>query len=74
MLVNGVQAPARANLGLYTQPLSIAGIPIVSAPLNRKGKMPMGIQFATAPGREQLLFQLLARLESEGILRFNPPE
>lgn len=73
MLVNGVSVPARAHLGLYTQPLSIAGIPIISAPWNRPTGLPIGIQFATAPGREQLLFQFLAKLEYDGLLRSTPP-
>ena len=73
MMVDGKPASARANLGLYTQPLSLAGIPVVSAPFNRPNAMPIGIQFATAPGREGMLFDFLARLENDGILKANPP-
>ena len=73
MLVDGKPAPARANLGLYTQPLSLAGIPIVSAPLNRPSRLPFGLQFATWPGREGMLFQLLSQLESDGLLGAHAP-
>ena len=69
MLIDGQQASARANLGIYTQPLSLAGIPVASAPFRVASGMPIGIQFATAPGREAMLFPLLRRLEEEGILR-----
>jgi aspartyl-tRNA(Asn)/glutamyl-tRNA(Gln) amidotransferase subunit A len=69
IMIDGNPAPARAQLGLYTQPLSLAGIPIVSGPMNRPGEMPVGIQFATAPGKEPMLFSLMKRLESDGILR-----
>ena len=73
MIVDGKPTPARANLGLYTQPLSVAGIPIVSAPLNRPGRLPFGLQFATCPGREGMLFQLLSQLESDGFLGAHAP-
>jgi aspartyl-tRNA(Asn)/glutamyl-tRNA(Gln) amidotransferase subunit A len=69
IMIDGQAAPARAQLGLYTQPLSLAGIPIISGPMNRPGEMPVGIQFATAPGKESMLFSLMKRLENEGILR-----
>ncbi len=69
MIVDGQPAPARANLGLYTQPLSLAGIPVASAPFRVSSGMPIGLQFATAPGREAMLFKLLRELESDGILR-----
>ncbi len=69
MLIDGQHASARANLGIYTQPLSLAGIPVVSAPFHVASGMPIGIQFATAPGREPMLFQLLRTLEEDGILR-----
>ena len=69
MLIDGQQASARANLGIYTQPLSVAGIPVASAPFHVKSGMPIGIQFATAPGREAVLFHLLRTLEHAGVLR-----
>jgi aspartyl-tRNA(Asn)/glutamyl-tRNA(Gln) amidotransferase subunit A len=69
MLIDGQQASARANLGIYTQPLSLAGIPVASAPFHVASGMPIGIQFATAPGREAMLFQLLRKLEEDGVLR-----
>jgi aspartyl-tRNA(Asn)/glutamyl-tRNA(Gln) amidotransferase subunit A len=73
MLIDGKPTSARANLGIYTQPLSLAGIPIAAAPLNRPNQLPIGLQFATAPGRERMLFELLAKLEYEEILKANPP-
>ena len=74
ILIDGKPASARANLGIYTQPLSLAGIPVVSAPMNRHGQLPIGIQFATAPGREGDLFRLLSRLEREGVLSAYMPQ
>ena len=68
MMMDGKPVSARANLGLFTQPLTLAGIPVAAAPVARPGKLPIGLQFATAPGREAMLFDLLKRLEAEGIL------
>lgn len=69
ILIDGKPASARAHLGIYTQPLSLAGIPVVSAPYNVTNGMPIGLQFATAPGREAMLFQLLRELEDAGLLK-----
>ncbi len=69
ILIDGKPASARAHLGIYTQPLSLAGIPVVSAPYNVTNGMPIGLQFATAPGREAMLFQLLKELENDGLFK-----
>jgi len=61
-------APARANLGMLAQPISLAGVPVLSAPLKRPGQLPLGLQLIGAPGREGLLFDLAARLEVAGVL------
>ncbi|MDE1916555.1 MAG: AtzE family amidohydrolase [Sphingomonadales bacterium] len=61
-------APARANLGMLAQPISLAGLPVLCAPVSRPGKLPLGLQLIGAPGREGALFDLAARLESGGVL------
>ena len=38
MKLGGVELPVRANLGLYTQPISFIGLPVVVAPLQRAGR------------------------------------
>ena len=68
MMIDGKPVSARANLGLLTQPLSLAGIPVIAAPVNRPGRLPIGLQFATAPGREAMLFDLMLKLERDGVL------
>jgi aspartyl-tRNA(Asn)/glutamyl-tRNA(Gln) amidotransferase subunit A len=64
--VDGQRVPARAQLGLFTQPLSFIGLPVIAAPLYRPGKLPLGVQLIAAPGREADLFACAARLEAEG--------
>jgi AtzE family amidohydrolase len=61
-------APARANLGMLAQPISLAGLPVLSAPLFRPGQLPLGLQLIGAPGREGQLFDLAARLVEAGVL------
>jgi len=68
LMLDGKPAPARANLGLYTQPLSLAGMTVVAAPVAARTGLPVGLQFAAAPGREAMLFSLLRRLEQGGVL------
>jgi aspartyl-tRNA(Asn)/glutamyl-tRNA(Gln) amidotransferase subunit A len=65
--IDGKAAPARANLGLYTQPISFIGLPVVAAPLAVAG-LPLGIQIIGRRGDEARLFAFAARLEAEGLL------
>ena len=74
IMIDGQPASARANLGIYTQPLSLAGIPVASAPFHVPSGLPIGLQFATAPGREAMLFRLLRELEFAGVLKCNLPK
>jgi len=71
ILIDGKPVSARANLGIYCQALSLAGVPVVAAPV-RRGGLPIGVQFVTVPGREGLLFDLLERLETDGVLGAMP--
>ncbi|WP_349656739.1 AtzE family amidohydrolase [Xanthomonas sp. 10-10] len=75
ILIDGLPVSARANLGIFTQPLGLAGCPVLAAPLPRPGRLPLGVQLIAAPGREDRLFALAAQLERDGLLAFNaPPE
>ncbi len=74
IVIDRKPASARANLGIYTQPLSLAGIPVAAAPFHVSSGLPIGLQFATAPGREAMLFKLLRELENSGLLKCKPPD
>jgi AtzE family amidohydrolase len=63
----GVEMPVRPNLGLYTQPLSFIGLPVVAVPIQRPGALPLGVQIIAAPYNEALALRAAAQLESEGI-------
>ena len=64
--MNGQQVPARAHLGVFTQPLSFIGLPALSVPLQRDRQLPLGLQLVAAPGREACCFALAERLETAG--------
>lgn len=71
--IGGKRMPARANLGILTQPLSLAAVPVVAAPLLRPGRLPLGIQLVGAPGREDQLFAFAEQLERDGVTGYSPP-
>ena len=67
MLVKGEETPVRPNLGLYTQPISFIGLPVVCVPVT-SGALPCGVQIIAAPGREDLALAAAARLEKAGVV------
>jgi AtzE family amidohydrolase len=72
--LNGQRLPARAAMGLLTQPISFAGCPVVSAPLWSDGiaGMPIGVQIIAAPWREDLALRAARVLEQSGIALLHP--
>ena len=65
MMLAGVEVAARASLGLYTQPLSFIGLPVLSVPV-RIGALPLGVQVIGAPFREAHVLRAAALLEDKG--------
>lgn len=73
IIMNGSAVPARANLGLYAQPISLAGVPVLTVPLARPGRLPFGIQLIAPRGREALLFDAADALVAAGAVAFSWP-
>jgi Asp-tRNA(Asn)/Glu-tRNA(Gln) amidotransferase A subunit family amidase len=70
MLLDGAEVPVRANLGLFAQPISFIGLPVVAVPLWRPGSpLPTGVQVIAPPWREDLALRVAAQLEREGVSR-----
>jgi 1-carboxybiuret hydrolase len=67
MRINGQELPVRPNLGLYTQPISFIGLPVVCVPVP-SGSLPCGVQIIAAPGREDLALAAAYRLEHDGVV------
>jgi AtzE family amidohydrolase len=65
--VDGVALPARPSAGLFTQPLSFIGLPIVCAPVQRAAQLPLGIQIIAAPYQEEKALRVAYTLEQMGI-------
>ncbi|NYZ11345.1 AtzE family amidohydrolase [Azospirillum sp. RWY-5-1] len=66
--LDGERLPVRANMGLYTQPLSFIGLPILAVPVHRPGSLPIGVQVIAAPWREDLVLRVGAALEAAGVV------
>jgi AtzE family amidohydrolase len=69
----GVEMPVRANLGLYTQPISFIGLPVVAVPIPLE-PLPIGIQIITAPWREDVALRVAYVLEKMGVAAAPRPE
>ncbi|SAK45072.1 amidase [Caballeronia fortuita] len=54
--------PAK-HLGMLTQPVSFAGLPVVTAPVLREGHMPLGVQIIGASFDEAACFAAARRIE-----------
>ena len=71
--IDGALCPARANLGIHTQPISFLGLPSLAVPLLRPGQLPLGLQLIGAPGGEATLFRYAAQLEQAGFIGVTAP-
>ncbi len=68
MLLDGVETMIRPNLGVFTQPISFIGLPVVCAPIWSDGqRLPMGVQIITAPWREDIALRVAHDLACKGI-------
>ncbi len=71
--LNGEEVPARANLGVFTQPISFVGLPVVTVPVHLPGCLPIGIQLIGAPYSEAMLLRVAEFLESVGVVAARIP-
>lgn len=62
---DGVEIPLRPNLGVYTQPISFIGVPIVTVPVPLS-PLPIGVQVIAAPWREDVALRIAHALEAQG--------
>ena len=64
--LDGKELPVRANLGIYTQPISFIGLPVVAVPIGL-APLPIGVQIIAAPWREDVALRIAYALERMGI-------
>jgi len=73
MEIGGNKLPAAGHLGVFTQPLSFAGLPALSAPVAGASPLPLGVQIVAAPWREDLVMRVAAAAEALGIVATATP-
>ncbi len=71
-MLDGAEMPVRANLGLYTQPISFIGLPVVAAPVPLK-PLPIAVQIVAAPWREDIALRVAHGLERSGAVAAPKP-
>jgi len=65
-VLDGVEMPLRPNIGIYTQPISFIGLPVVAVPVPLK-PLPIGVQIIAAPWREDVALRVAHALEQSGV-------
>ena len=68
MILNDQEILVRPHLGLFTQPLSFIGLPVLSVPIKQENSLPLGVQLIAAPYHEALILQVAATLEKQDII------
>ncbi|MGB3929072.1 MAG: AtzE family amidohydrolase [Sphingobium sp.] len=64
---DGVELPLRPNIGLWTQPITLVGLPVVAAPVHLPGRLPLAVQLIGKPGSEAMLLRVARALEVRGV-------
>jgi aspartyl-tRNA(Asn)/glutamyl-tRNA(Gln) amidotransferase subunit A len=65
-ILDGVELPVRANIGIHTQPISFIGLPVVAVPVPLE-PLPIGVQIIAAPWREDIALRVAHALEKMGV-------
>jgi len=71
-VLDGVELPVRANIGVHTQPISFIGLPVVAVPVPLE-PMPIGVQIIAAPWREDIALRVAQVLERSGVVAAPSP-
>ena len=72
-VLDGVELPVRPNMGIYTQPISFIGLPVVAVPVPGK-PLPIAVQIITAPWREDIALRVAHALEQIGAVAAPRPK
>jgi AtzE family amidohydrolase len=71
-VLDGVETPVRANIGIFTQPISFIGLPVVAVPVPL-APLPIGVQIIAAPWREDVVLAVAQALEQMGVVKAPRP-
>ncbi|AWV20581.1 Amidase (plasmid) [Roseomonas mucosa] len=67
LTLDGVIMPLRPNIGIFTQPISFIGLPVVAVPIWMDKDLPFGLQVIAPPWREDLALRVAFSLADAGI-------
>jgi aspartyl-tRNA(Asn)/glutamyl-tRNA(Gln) amidotransferase subunit A len=71
-MLGSVELPVRPNMGLYTQPISFIGLPVVAVPVPLQ-PLPIGVQIIAPPWREDVALRIAHALEQTGVVAAHRP-
>jgi AtzE family amidohydrolase len=72
-MLGETELPVRANLGIYTQPISFIGLPVVAVPVPLS-PLPIAVQIICAPWREDIALRIAHTLETRGVAAAPRPQ
>jgi AtzE family amidohydrolase len=68
-VLDGKEMLVRPNIGLFTQPISFIGLPVVAVPVWTAGEgLPVGVQIIAPPWREDLALKVARGLELDNVV------
>jgi AtzE family amidohydrolase len=70
--LDGQELLVRPNIGIYTQPISFIGLPVVAVPVWPDEGLPIGVQVIAPPWREDLALRVAYQLERDGVCVSKP--
>ena len=66
IIMGGTEVPLRPNIGIFTQPISFIGLPVVVVPVP-SAPLPIGVQIIAAPWREDIAVGIAHALEMDRV-------
>jgi aspartyl-tRNA(Asn)/glutamyl-tRNA(Gln) amidotransferase subunit A len=66
LVFDGAALPLRANIGIYTQPISFIGLPVAAVPVPLS-PLSIGVQIIAAPWREDVVLRVAQHLADSGV-------
>ena len=70
--LDGQEMLVRPNIGIYTQPISFIGLPVVAVPVWPDDGLPIGVQVIAPPWREDFALRVAHQLERDGVCASRP--
>ena len=67
VMLGGREELLRPNIGIFTQPISFVGLPVVAVPVASPGELPVAVQLIAPAWREDLCLRAARVLERLGV-------